>query len=339
MTSTVPPESIHLDVLDSVLYGAAKAFDYLGLRGQEMLDTIGEGIIDYGIKKRFFKRSDDYSQFANEIVTFFRNNKYVDHVGFSQDGQVISITMGGWNFIPLMTRLRNENCFLVACPLCLASNSVLRENSLGWKEINEKVNADGTYAFQVRVVPYSNASRVPPEPANLGACKNENPVEWIGLPVFEATEYGLARGFDYLGAQAQVFLDDVGQGAVEFLKSERHMQLSENHRTALQELSAFYTQGGLADRIDFDTSNSKLEVSFTNYRYAPVLEQLINEGCRLTSCPFTLAARAVLRKAGYAVTNMHWKTLSDHNATMMMDLRFRGQEFDEDKVGEIMDQV
>jgi hypothetical protein len=340
MSDAVPTESIQLQVLDSVLYGAAKAFDYLGIRGQDMLDKVGEGILDYCIKKGFIKRVDDPQQFAYGIVAFFKDNGYVANVEFTQDNEIITITMRDWSYMPLMSKLRNQSCFLLSCPLCLANNSFRKSNSLGWKAINERVTADGDYTVQFRVVPPSAAANVPPEPYNMSTVKAEsNRGKRIGLPAFEATEYGLARAFDYLGAQAQLLLDNVGSGAVEFLQSDLHVQLPKNHRKSLQELSSFYTQGGLADKIEFDLSDSKMEVAFTNYRYAPVLERLLDEGYRLTSCPFTLAAKAVLRNAGFAATNMQWKVLNDRNAEMKMELRVAGHEFDEDKVGRMMDGV
>jgi len=338
MSEAASTESIQLQVLDSVIYGAAKAFEYLGIQGQEMLDKVGEGILDYCIKKGFIKRVDDPQQFAFGIVAFFKNNGYVADVEFSQDGEVITLTMRDWSYMPLLSRLRNQNCFLLSCPLCLANNSLRRSNSLGWKAINERVTADGDYTIQFRVVPLSAASNVPPEPYNMSNVKAEsNRGKRIGLPAFEATEYGLARAFDYLGAQAQLLLDNVGSGAVEFLQSELHVQLPKNHRKSLQELSSFYSQGGLADSIDLNLSDSKLEAAFTKYRYAPVLERLLDEGYRLTSCPFTLAARAVLRNAGFAATSMQWRVLDDRNAEMEMELRVAGQEFDEDKIGRMMD--
>jgi hypothetical protein len=340
MSDAVPTESIQLPVLDSVLYGAAKAFDYLGIRGQDMLDKVGEGILDYCIKRGFIKRADDPQQFAHEIITFFKNNGYVRDVEVTQDGEILTITMRGWNFIPLMSKLRNQNCFLLSCPLWMANNSFMNANSLGWKRINERVTADGAYVEQVKFVPPAAATRLPPEPDDMSTVKAESNVgKRIGLPAFEATEYGLARAFDYLGAQAQLLLDSVGSGAVEFLQSELHVQLPKNRRESLQELSSVYTQGGLADKIDLNLSDSKLEVAFANYRYAPVLERLLDEGYRLTSCPFTLAARAVLRNAGFAATEMQWRVLNDRNAEMRMELRVAGQEFDEDKIGRIMDGV
>ena len=340
MSDAASTESIQLPVLDSVLYGAAKAFDYLGMRGQDMLDKVGEGILDYSTKKGFIKRVDDPQQFAFGIVAFFKNNGYVADLDFTQDSEIITITMRGWDYLPLLSRLRNQNCFLLSCPLCLANNSFRRQISVGWKAINERVTEDGDYTVQFKVVPPSARANVPPEPYNMNAVKaDSNRGKRIGLPVFEATEYGLALAFDYLGAQAQLLLDSVGSGAVEFLESELHLQLPKNHRKSLQELSSFYTQGGLADKIDVDLSDSKMKVAFTNYRYAPVLERLLDEGYRLTSCPFTLAARAVLRNAGFAATNMEWKVLNDRNAEMKMDLRIAGQEFDEDKIGRIMENV
>ena len=340
MSDAAPSETIQLSVLDSVLYGAAKAFDYLGIQGQDMLDKVGDGIIDYCLKKGFIKRVDDPQQFGHGLVAFFKNNGYVGDVELTQDNEMLTFTMRGWSYLPLMSKLRNQNCFLLSCPLCLANNSFLNANSLGWKQINEEVTPDGTYVHQVRVVPPSAATRLPSEPADMSTVKAESNVgKRIGLPVFEATEYGLARAFDYLGAQAQLLLDKIGSGAVEFLQSELHVQLPKNHRECLQELSSFYTQGGLADRIDMDLSDSKLEATFTNYRYAPVLERLLDEGSRLTSCPFTLAARAVLRNAGFATTSMQWRVSDDRNAEMEMELRVAGQEFDEDKIGHMMESV
>ena len=242
--------------------------------------------------------------------------------------------------MPLMSKLRNQNCLLLTSPLCLANNYFRNANSLGWKRINERVTPDGDYVIQVRVVPSSAATHLPPELADMSTIKAESIVgKRIGLPAFEATEYGLARAFDYLGAQAQLLLDNVGSGAVDFLESELHVQLTKNHRKSLQELSSFYTQGGLADKIELTLSDSKVEATFTNYRYAPVLERLLDEGYRLTSCPFTLAARAVLRNAGFAATNMQWKVLSSRNAEMKMELHVAGQTFDEDKIGRMMDSV
>jgi hypothetical protein len=340
MSDAAPTESIQLSVLDSVLYGAAKAFDYLGIRGQDMLDKVGDGILDYCIKKGFIKRVDDPQQFAHGIVAFFKDNGYVANVELTQDNEIITITMRDWSYLPLLSNLRNQNCFLLSCPLCLANNSFRKTNSLGWKAINERVMADGDYTVQFRVVPPSAAGNVPPEPYNMSKYKAESTSgKRIELPAFEATEYGLACAFDYLGAQGQLLLDRVGSGAVEFLESVLHVQLPKDYRKSLQKLSSFYTKGGLADKIELDLSDSKMEVVFTNYRYAPVLEQLLEEGYRLTSCPFTLAARAVLRKAGFAATGMQWKVLNDRNAEMKMELRVAAHEFDEDKIGRMMDGV
>jgi len=42
----------------------------------------------------------------------------------------------------------------------------------------------------------------------------------MGLPAFEAVEYGLVQGFDHLGAQAQRLLDNVGAGIIKFVQDE-----------------------------------------------------------------------------------------------------------------------
>src|SRR5271157_2046806 len=120
-------ETIQLSVLDSVIYGAARAFDYLGAeRGQEMLDRIGNGIIDCGVRLNYLEPSKDPQQFISGLVNFFKKNGYVNDIEFAPDGETFVIKMHGWRFIGLMKKLRNQDCYLLTCPLCLARGAFER---------------------------------------------------------------------------------------------------------------------------------------------------------------------------------------------------------------------
>lgn len=338
MSSKQPEERLQLDVLDSVIYGAARAFDYLGERGQEMLDKVGDGIMDYLLKEGFLKKTVDPQQLMFEMVSFFKENGYVDGVEFTQQGETVTVKMKGWRFLSLMSRLRNQNCYLLTCPVCLASDSMMRANNQGWLRVKEKITPDGDYNLTYKPVPIAQANTVAPEPDMTSITTDYSTKPEIGKPVFETVEYGLACGFEFLGAQAQLLLDNVGQGVLEFLHEQFSMQFPDEPRSALKTLAEFYAEHGLADHIKIDWSASRIEVTFENYEYARVLKRLIEEGHYLASCPFTLAARSILRKAGFAVAGMTWSFRSSRNVTLTMPLRnVTHQEFDEDRVASLMD--
>lgn len=329
--------TISLVALDSLLYGAARAFNYLGDEGQEMLDKIGGGIVEYLVKRGILQESNDVQQMNLELINFFRENGYVGQVSLTPKGEVLTITMQNWNYLPLMKNLRSKGSYLLSCPLCIASNSVLRSNALGWKRVSEEVDSEGMYFEQMKVVPTAQATVNPPILADLTAIPEANPDTQVGISVFEAAEYGLMHGFDYLGAQAELFLDAIGRGILEFLKEEAGFQHPDELREATSTLASFFTKNGLADRIDVQLSHPDVRVEFKNYRSAPVLKQALSEGLRSVSCPFLLALKALLRGDGRTVEEPKWDFRNGRNASLVMRLRGVTDEFDEERTNALMD--
>lgn len=335
-------QTIQLSVLDSVIYGTARAFDYLGAeRGQEMLDRIGDGIIDYGVKLNHLKRSNDPQEFLFELVSFFKKNGYVSEVEFAPDGEAFSVKMHGWRFIGLMKKLRNQQCYLLTCPLCLARGAFEKANDYGSRTLTEDLLPDGTYSIRMKRVPRGEPMLNVAKPADLS---NVPPTGYsttkVGLPVFETVEYGLACGFEYLGAQAQLLLDNIGRGTIEFLRDELHVGLPTAYEKSLPKLAEFFAKQELADGIDADLSESHVKFTFRNYRYSPVLKRLLEEGHPLTSCPFVLAARGILRDNGFVASDMNWTLGNGRDATLIMKLRkVSDQVFDEEKVASLMESV
>lgn len=181
-------------------------------------------------------------------------------------------------------------------------------------------------------------SIIPLNPADLSGTKLPSQLnESVGLPVFEAVAYGLACGFEYLGAQAQLILDNVGRGMLEFMREESNMQLPDDLEGSLHTLCTFMASRGLADSIRVQLSPSQVNVDFKNYHYLPVLKKLMNEGRSLPSCPFTLAARAVIRNKGLAVEDMQWQASTEDAQLKMTTVNLVDQQFDENKVGSMMD--
>jgi len=333
-------ETIQISVLDSVIYGAATAFDYLGAeRGQEMLDRIGNGIIDYAVRLKYLEPSKDPLQFISGLVTFFKKNGYVSEIEFAPDGEAFVIKMHGWRFIGLMKKLRNQDCYLLTCPLCLARGAFERANDYTSRVLKEELSADGTYVIRVKNFPLAGSMPTAPTPADLRVIPPTGySTTKVGLPVFETVEYGLACGFEYLGAQAQLLLDNIGRGTIEFLRNELHLEFRGEYQESLPKLAEFYVKQGLSDGIDIDLSASGIKFRFKNYRYVPVLKLLLEEGHPLTSCPFVLAARGILRNAGIVASNMTWTLGKDRDATLVMKLQeISNQVFDEEKVASLME--
>jgi len=330
-------DTIGLTALDSLLYGAAKAFSYLGDEGgQEMLDKAGEGILEYLVSKGFVEKSDDLQKMTFGVVKFFQQNGYIGRVDIVPKGEGLAITMSNWRFLPLMKNLRSRGCYLLSCPMCLANDAVLRSSALGWNRIREDI-VGGVYSIEMRAVPVEQGSAVPSTLADMRSVADLEGSERVGISAFEAVEYGLMRGFDYLGTQAELFLDAIGKGILEFLKEQTGYQHPDELEGAIVSLASFFTKNRLADRIEVQLSQSEMKVDFENYRYAPLLKQALNEGLRTISCPFLLTLKAILRRRGRTVAGAEWRFTNGRNASLVMRLRGRSDEFDEEKTKALMD--
>ncbi len=343
MNGQTPRENIQLIVLDSVLFGTAKALDYLDVRGQVMMDKIGEGILRYCFKAGYIEKSGDLQQLVNKVGSFFADNGYVGGIQVGQEGELLAVTLSDWRYLGLMKRLRKQETYLLACPLCLANNAVFRSNGLYSQIVYEELAPNGAFLRKYKITPATAVSPpealTPPKLTNLGSVRYEGTVK-VGVPAFEAVEYGLAFGFDYLGAQGRVLLENVGHGIIKFLQAEAELTLTGNITKDLDLVSSFFKSRGLADDIQFTLSSSSATTSFRNYRFEPVLRLLLDEGLQLVSCPFILAARAVLRNAGWAVGDMQWNLLGNKGCTLNMPmLKVSDQQFDEERIGAMMDKV
>lgn len=344
MKSKEPKETVQLALLDSVLYGAVRAFEYLGQRGQVMLDWIGEGILDYCLNEGYLEPSHNSQDLIAGLRAFFERNGYLRGRDIIKEGETVTEAIRGYQYLGLKKKLQNKGCYLLACPWCVAEDAVTRAHGVAaqdLRKISEEILPDGSYVRKYKIVrgpepqPELPSSRI----FDLSPIETKwDPSARVGLPVFEAVVYGLARGFDYLGTQAQLLLDSVGRGVIEFLRDECQMDLSGDYVKSLDTISSYCVILGLADKIETRASSNDVRVSFVNYRYASVLKRLLDEGIRLVSCPFTVATRTTLRKAGFAVGNMDWKLEGRRNVTLGMPLlSVADQQFDEDRIASLMD--
>ncbi len=332
---------IQLAVLDPMLYGAARAFDYLGIRGQDMLDKIGEGILEYGLSEGYFQKSNDPHQFVGNMIKFFLQNGYLSNISVSQSGDTLDIAMWNWRFLPLMQKLRSRDSYLITCPVCMANSAITKSVGRVSERISENVAPDGTYSMKLKIIPgttHTQSTIYFPHPADLTKTKVKNQLnESVGLPAFETVAYGLACGFEYLGAQAQLILDNIGGGMLEFMREESGLKLPDDLEGSLEILSKFMASKGLADNISVKLSPNRVDLDFTNYHYLPVLKRSLAKGSSLVSCPFTLTARAAVLNKGLRVGDMKWQIGTNGARLEMTTLDAGHQQFDENTVSEIMD--
>jgi len=342
-------ETIQIAVLNSVLYGAARAFEYLGERGQGMLDRIGDGIVEYCARNGYLDWSADFDELRDRLTTFFEENGYF-WVDVKREGDTVAYSYRDYRYRKLETKLQQKGNKLLACPWCIADDALSRRKGKSPSRAGQtsrfvfvsEVQLPDGFVSRYRATGPRKTQEIESKIRKFqGAEKMTRiPSDEVGLPAFEAVEYGLARGFDYLGAQAQLFLDDLANGIIEFLREEFRLSLSQNPKRALNSLASFYASRGLADKIDVNLSSSTVNVLFTNYRYASVLKQLLDNGTNLVSCPFTLATRTILRGDGLAAEEMKWKIEHNRKVVLTSQLaKIEGKEFDEDRVARLMDSI
>jgi len=343
LTTSRGEKVIQLAVLDPLLYGAARAFDYLGFRGQDMLDKVGDGIVQYGVGEGYFEKSNDPQQFVTNVGEFFVQNGYMSNASLKQDGNTLDIQFGEYRYLPLMRKLRDRNSCLITCPVCMASHAITKSVGALIELISENAAQDGTWTLKVKIVPgteNTERSVIASKPADLQSIRSGADLnETIGTQAFQSIAYGLAYGFEFLGAQAQLLLDNVGSGMIEFMQEESKLTFPSQLEGALNVLSTFMSEGGLADTIHVQVSKDVVEVDFENSRYLPVLTRLLREERKLVSCPFTLAARSLIKARGLGVGDMSWKIERENTSLMMATVDLNEQEFDEDSVGHMMDRV
>ena len=343
MTAPGNERVIQLAVLDPLLYGAARAFDYLGFRGQDMLDRVGDGIVQYGLSEGYFEKSNDPAQFVTNVANFFVRNGYMSNASLKQDGNTLDIRMWDYRFLPLLRKLRDRNSYLITCPVCTASNAITKSIGAVSEKISENVAPDGSWTIKVKIVPgteNTERSVIAAKPADLQSVRSGADLnETIGSQAFESIAYGLAYGFEFLGAQAQLLLDNSGPGMIEFMEEESKLTFPTELEGALNVLSTFMSNGGLADAIHVQVSKGMVGVDFENSCYLPVLKRLLQEERNLVSCPFTLAARSVIKMRGMGVGDMNWQIEGRRIRLAMNTLGVNEREFDEEGVSKTMDAV
>jgi hypothetical protein len=138
-----PASKVDWVLYEMALYGVTKALDnQLGVQAQLILDRIGTEMVDYLIKERVVKESDDLELLFHRIKDYFMKEGFAKNGEFRIEGDPPRALVATWTYAPYYTnvlkRLRSEGSALFSCPVCLMGESVLaRKQGLKFQNLVE----------------------------------------------------------------------------------------------------------------------------------------------------------------------------------------------------------
>jgi hypothetical protein len=126
-------EEVSLALIDTITFSIAKSLDHLGHQGQVLLDKVGEEIVNYLVEKGEIRDTDDPFTMISRLDKYFNRHGYraKRKVRFEKDEMILELTPEEWTFSETWKELRNKQCALLSCPLCLANDSMLRRSGYG----------------------------------------------------------------------------------------------------------------------------------------------------------------------------------------------------------------
>lgn len=126
-------EQVSLVLLDTMTFSLAKALDHLGHQGQVVLDKMGEELTNYLVEKGEIKPTKDPFTMISRLTRYFNEAgyKWKGKFRFDKDEFIIELKPEEWAYTEMWKELKNKQCALLSCPLCLANDSMLRRAGYG----------------------------------------------------------------------------------------------------------------------------------------------------------------------------------------------------------------
>lgn len=126
-------------------------------------------------------------------------------------------------------------------------------------------------------------------------------VDWV---LYEMVLYGMTKALDdQLGAQAQIILDSIGAGMLDYLIEVGAVEGSEDPQVLLQNLIDYFVEAGYAKSLKFEVEGTPPDTFVSRYEsaryYTTVYRRIQKEGSALLSCPLCLAGHSVWATQGW----------------------------------------
>ena len=124
-------------------------------------------------------------------------------------------------------------------------------------------------------------------------------VDWV---LYEMVLYGMTKGLDELGEQAQLLIDGMGTEMLNYLVETGEIEPSDDPDVFVRRASEYFGRVGFADkRSGFKMEGSPPDTLIGTYVYSRyhinVLRRLRETNCALYSCPPCLVGNSIMRKA------------------------------------------
>jgi hypothetical protein len=124
-------------------------------------------------------------------------------------------------------------------------------------------------------------------------------VDWV---LYEMVLYGMTKGLDELGQQAQLLIDSMGTEMLNYLVDTGEIEPSDDPDLFVKHETEYFGRVGFADRrTGFKMEGTPPDTLVGTYVYSRyhtnVLKRLKETNCLLYSCPPCLVGGSIMRKA------------------------------------------
>ncbi|MGP8125164.1 MAG: hypothetical protein ACLQEQ_04745 [Nitrososphaerales archaeon] len=126
-------------------------------------------------------------------------------------------------------------------------------------------------------------------------------VDWV---LYEMVLYGMTRALDdQLGVQAQLILDRIGTGMLDYLLELGAIERSDDQKILLQNVIDYFVKAGYAKSFRFELEGAPPDTFVSRYEsaryYTTVFRRIRKEGSALLSCPLCLVGHSIWATQGW----------------------------------------
>ena len=134
-----------------------------------------------------------------------------------------------------------------------------------------------------------------------GATRVKEKVDWV---LYETVLYGMTKALDEeLGVQAQLILDRIGTGMLDYLLGVGAIQPSDDMNVLVSNVTDYFVKAGYAKSFQFELEGAPPDTFVSRYESAPyyttVFRRIQKEGSALLSCPLCLVGHSIWANGGW----------------------------------------
>jgi hypothetical protein len=144
--------------------------------------------------------------------------------------------------------------------------------------------------------PRMNGGALPKGSVSAGKEK----VDWV---LYEMVLYGITKALDdQMGVQAQIILDRIGSGMLDYLLELGAIERSDDPTILVQNVIDYYVKAGYAKSFRSDFEGAPPDTYVSRYEsaryYTTVYRRLQKDGSALLSCPMCLIGHSIMATQG-----------------------------------------